>query len=451
MPDLTIYDNFGLDGLFKSNMTEEHTQLVNSRDNEDDEPIWGFRYLGFVGNISFNFVFQEIAYFNTIFGDSFGTLTNMMYCLANNISLVLMIWFGEKLSHRFRIVFGASCLGLILITIPLVAIYEFKFQIWYGLALIGFMGFANSIFTSATYSLSGMSSANARNGQNIGASIPSIIAWPLMVCLNKIFTLAIPQLGDRIAGATTFALLILAALLVFGIIPYYIWSMESTKSVQTILDSNKSNAVKDVTSEEKVRGLGAIIVATLPLALAVWGVSFLTFITIPDQVLAWESKHANMYPGGILGVQDVNIYIFQCSDTLGRFVVNSYPNLLNGPGIIAASASRLILLPLFFLATAQWYFLSYDLIRIGINAVWGISYGILVSLAFIHGPAQVPAHEGDTSGPTMSFAFENGVFMGSCIALCIQYFSRVLVEQRILNTEIQIGPSFQLVIRSFEC
>lgn len=417
---------------------------VDLKDNQlSHEPFFGFFYLGFCQHLASCFVFQQVAYFNSVLGGSFGTLLNICLCLADNLGLALMVRFGSGLNFRTRIAFSAICSTFLLVALPYVAASGFRFKIGYALCFVMLMGVCGSVFHGTVSGLTGLCSEKARSFQNLGASLPGTLAWPVMLVVNTFFSM-IGWTRSSIDEVTTYGGLILAAVVLCCVIPYYVLYFERTRAVQVAL-ANKE-IVADDDSSNGPRSKGSIILSTLPLAVAAWAVTFLSYIVIPDQVLEWKSeKYAHLYPGGDLAVQDMHIYVFQLFDTLGRFSIILKPDMFGPVSTMIGAWSRLLLLPLFYLSSGNVSFFGFDFFRLILNSTWGFSSGVFISLACNQGPNQVASNEGDIAGQTMSFAAENGVLMGSAVALAIRHIGNLVSNWTKNRQECLIGKNFTLV------
>lgn len=402
-----------------------------------EEPVYGFMYMGFVGNLAINFVFQEVAYLNANFGESFGTVMNMSYSAANNLCFIFLFIYGNRLSFRLKIALSSIGLGFALCAIPLLALSGTRFKMSLAVGLVVLMGVLGSIFSSASSGLGGLCSQRVRKYQNAGASLPCFIAWPLMLVLNKMFDM-IKWNITPIDSAVCVVVLFSAAVCCFGIFPYYICVLERNPIVVDVLQKRHF-------SPEKGVELSEVIFLTLPLALAIWWVTCSQFFVIPDKVLEYKSPNSGNYFGGTNGYPDTLIYVLQASDTLGRFFVAWKPTMLNRLGTIIAAAFRVCLIPLFFLSSGNVWIFKSDIFRILLNVIWGGTYGILISFCYILGPSQVATTQGDTAGLVIAFALENGVVGGSLASMGFKHVLRVLKSIYVSKSECSIGEQFHLV------
>ena len=413
-----------------------------------EEPLMGFVYFGFVGNLCFNFLLQEVAFFNAILGDSFGVLAGMIYAFANNLGQILIVWKGSSISFAWRIGVSSSLLGLILIFIPLLTVYEIPFRLSLALVLVACMGFMVAVLASAGYGLTGVCSSQVRIFYTVGASLPGLLALPIMIGFDFIFARVFNFSSERGEGgtmpsqvdtATTFGLLSISAVCMFVAVPHYLFSLGRSKTVLAALE-RVEGTTRPAASQTKLQ----IFTSTLPLALAVWNLMMVTFVVLPDQMIAWKTNHPNWYPGKEFGYQNINIYVFQIFDTVGRFLVAAGVSF--GPiSVMVASGLRILLIPFFFLATARISFFDNDFFKFALNAVFATSYGILLTLGMIQGSQQVRPDNADTAGYIMSFFLSNGIIFGAFIALGIQKIPLRYFQHKTYSGECRISENMQLI------
>jgi hypothetical protein len=384
-------------------------------------PVFGFIFFGIVCLLCFNFFLQVQAYLDTCFSKSFSEYANILYGLSNNCGQLLLIFYGSKFAFSSRIYYSAIALALILIAFPILSLITTNTTVGmtFGLLLTFGLGLFNAVIQSAGFGLAGICSSRSMEFFSVGQALAGILAWPLSLLLNFIFSAAGYSITASAAGrpsqvdvATTMTSLSLAAVVTLLFVPYYRFVMAKTPMVQGALkDLTTLNESELVQHRTKVK----IIKDTLPLAMAVWFVLFVTFTVFPSQLFAWKPSYGP-YPTEFF-YPCMMIYVFQVFDVVGRYLC-SYLQLTPARTKIG-SLSRAALIPLFYLATYNVWIFSNDVTKIIIMAVFAASNGFILTWCMIHGPSQVHKDERDVASYTMSFFLVNGIFFGSLASMAI--------------------------------
>ena len=401
------------------------------------EPIAGIIFFGFVANLPINYMMQEIVYFKSILGESFGAMCSMIYAISNLVGQVLVLLFASKFSFATRLSVSGIGIGFVLLCIPLMTLYEFSFRLGLSLSLMGLLGFLMAIFMSAAMGLSGMLSENLRNYFAVGMSLPGLSGWPIMLLLDLFFGFCglspvgrdgMPSAMDT---ATVLALMSIAGAAMFISVVYYLCGLSKTKVVMDALEADTKSTLVEESSSSDLKKIAPV----LPMAIAVFGVFFVTFIVLPDQITAWKSDRK--YIGGEFGYQNLNYYTFQIFDFAGRIAV-ALGFSLSPLGVGIGSLARFGLLPLFFLATHNVSIFEYDFTRFALTAVFAITYGALLTLGLKHGPAAVEKSKAATAGYIMSFALNAGIFVGACFAIGIQHVPAAIFKNAQYKRECRV-------------
>jgi hypothetical protein len=382
-------------------------------------PIVGFLFFGVVGLLCFNFFLQVLAYLDVAFSADFSTYANILYGLSNNCGQLLIIFFGSRFPFSQRIYVSAVGLALVLIAYPVVAAAVSSQSAGMGLALsLTFgLGFFNAVIQSAGFGLAGICSAKSMEFFSIGQALAGLLPWPLLLLLKVIFNACgFSNNSDSgrlspLAMACTLTSFLFAAVATFLFAPYYRFIMSKKPIVQQALsnlDVMKNSEM--VQHRPKMK----IIKDTLPLAFSVWFVLYVTFLVFPGHIFMWQSSYdmdSNFYAG-------LMIYIYQVFDVVGRYLVSVW--ILNPKKTMIGCALRVLLVPLFFMATYKVSFFANDITRIIVMAVFAAANGLLLTWCMIFGPSQVHKDEADIASYTMSFFLVNGIFFGSLTAMGIR-------------------------------
>jgi hypothetical protein len=411
----------------------EYPPLKHPVDEEPD-PIFGFLFLGFVGNICFNFLIQEMSYFNFIFGDLFGSLCGFAYAIMNNIGQLVIVSFGSRMSFAFRVCFACILIGCGMGALPVLAYFDIAFQMYFALVLVAIMGFGTAILSSAGFGLTALCSPRVRQFYNVGTSLPGVLALPQMLLMNCMFKNGFhlsDQRPDEFSAApmdmaTTLGLLLFGSACLLGMVPFYLFSLGRSKAVKDAILKLEEAKLK---TSKPPRKFYAILADTLPLAIAVWVVMFSTMMVFPDQITKWKSSAPERYPGGEFGYQNLTIYMFQICDVLARFLVVVGVDL-SPYQVKIGSGIRCALVPLIILSTGRIWIFGNDVFRFLIMGAFGVTYGILIAWGMVHGPNQVKGDEGDKAGYIMSFFLVNAILVGSTFAFLIRYIpNRIAISQ----------------------
>lgn len=408
--------------------TEVEIKSEGTRVGADDvkpqevkSPVVGFTFFGMVGLLCFNFFLQVLHFLDLSFGKDFSFYANIIYGLSNNVGQLLVILYGSKLPFSRRVYLSCTGLAVILVCYGVVAISRPSGAVGMSLGLIlSFgLGFFNAILQSAGFGLAGICSPKSMEYFCLGQALCGLAPWPFMLLMNVIFsslgfnTHEVNGWPSEVEAATSMTSLALASFFTLLMVPYYKYSLSRTTEVK-----NAIRGLNEYKSSEIVprRSRLAIIKSTLPLAASVWFVLYVTFVVFPGSIFKWTPSY-DTYPK-VISYFSMMIYVFQVFDVVGRYMP-AFGAVLSSRGIKIGSLSRLLLIPLFFLATYSISFFSNDITRILLMAVFAASNGFVLTWGMIRGPSQVDQDERDVASYTMSFFLVNGIFCGSMTALII--------------------------------
>lgn len=406
-------------------LVQAESKDIIKLEKDGKQPLAGFLFFGCVGLLCFNFFLQSLVYFDTCFSKDFSQYANIIYGLSNNCGQLLVIFYGGNFPFAKRIYYSCVALAVILVAYPILAVAttDQSLGMSLGLLLTFGLGFFNAVLQSAGFGLAGICSSKTMNYFSLGQAVAGLAPFPLVLLLKTIFLAFgvndVSSNTSRSADVDTACMmtsLAIAALVTVLMVPFYRFSLSQAPIVKKALvdlDSMKHSAV--IQHRPKMQ----IIKDTLPLAISVWFVLYVTFVVFPAQALKWNPSYGP-YPTS-LGYVGMMIYVFQVFDVVGRYTVNAVA--LSPKQSTIASITRMALIPLFILATYQVSFFSNDFTRIVIMALLAATNGFVLSWCMINGPSQVHKDEMDVACYTMSFFLVNGIFFGSLTSLAISKIS----------------------------
>lgn len=406
-----------------ADISNESTQDEIQVEKALSEPVGGFIFFGMVGLLCFNFFLQVLGYLSICFSEDFPFYANILYGLSNNCGQLLVIFYGSRIPFSTRIYISCTALAVILVAYPILAVASSSTAVGMGIGLfLTFgLGLFNALLQSAGFGLAGICSGKAMGYFSLGQALAGLSPWPMILLLTQIYTAAglsstngADSTPSSVQTACSFTALCLAAICTLVMVPYYYYGLSRTAVVKRALSSLETMKQSTLVQHRPVL---SIVRDTLPLAMAVWFVLYVTFVVFPGEIFKWTPSFGP-YPddGFYFGMM---IYVFQVFDVVGRYL----PALglkLNNRQVKIGSLLRMVLIPLFFLASYSVSFFSNDVTKILLMAVFAASNGFVLTWSMINGPSQVHKDEMDIASYTMSFFLVNGIFFGSLTALVIK-------------------------------
>ena len=407
----------------------EKQPAVHEERNErpEDVPIYGFFYLGVVGLLCYNFFLQVIGLLAERTRQNFVTTATFVYAVSNNVGQLICIFTGPYLSMNLRICFSCALIFVVSLGYPLVVNSDVPLGFHTGIGLTFALGFGNAVFQSAGFGLAAMMGERALNFMSFGQSFAGLVVWPSLLLLKLIISRvrgAVAMAPDSeitglppVVDTNTWPVIlgfVLVAILTVVTIPYYlIWFSRNTVIYRALQGDPAHPSRTDADTSR--RGVWMIIWKTLPLALTVWFLLFVTFLVFPGVVLSWEPtlgfflNHRNTY-------SEILIYTFQVFDAVGKLLA-LVGLRLSSFQVRMVTPWRLAWAVLFFAAGAGVAVLRCDVVRIGLIAVLAITNGLLITWCMIWGPGQVRRSEREVAGYVMSFFLVFGITCGTLAAM----------------------------------
>jgi hypothetical protein len=403
---------------------ETDSLIPKSETTDEAEPLGGFFFLGFVANLAFNYLLQEVKFFNDVFGPQFGRWAPTFFSGSTFLGQILMLFFGSMIPYGVRIVGSCLVLSGTIIAIPLMAWFHMTAHINIVYANIVVMGLMTAVVNSSGFSLTSLCSAKIRIHYTVGTCLAGVTAWPCMIMvglvLRKIFRMSSERLDPNVpnkAEVLTCVIVLGSATILYLVAAvYYMVGLSSAQATRQAIGTLEEKKRKSADQKVDWYGFWSTVLAVLPLAAAAWNVMFTTFLVLPSQMVEWKAtynyriKIANFY-------EEFVLFWFNVCDATGRGISLYFFELLP-VHVIAGSCARWILLPFFFLSTAKILFFHNDIFRLVLQGSFGLSYGILTTWAFALAPVQpgVKSENADIAGSLMSFIVVFGIMVGAGIA-----------------------------------
>jgi hypothetical protein len=417
--------------------TEKQELLVDpspakSPTEKINENIAGFVFLGFVANLAFNYLLQEIKFFNEVFGQTFGSRASFFYAVSTFVGQIVMFSFGSYVSYSIRFITSCLVLAGAIVSIPLMTYWRMDFQLAIVYVVVVILGFFTAVINSSGFTLTSFCSPNIRKAYTIGTCLAGVTGWISIrifdVILFKVFRMS-PQRDvenpDRPSNAEVInCVLVLGSAAVFFIFMalYYMCGLSQTKvvkdAVELFEEKNKQSELnkEELDETKKSSPFWDTVRAAMPMASAVWNVMFVTFLVLPDQLVQWKPSfdydftNPNTY-------HETAILSFNVFDVIGRLLSLSGMKLTESK-VIAGSVSRYALVLLYFFATYDFFIFGNDIVKLILQVLFGTSYGLLVTWAFILAPSQegIKPENRDIAGALMSMVAVFGILVGAAVS-----------------------------------
>ena len=414
---------------------EERTNLVTKSDapetadiNQESTPRFGFLFFGVVGLLCYNFFLQVIGHLAGRTRPSFLSAGVMIYGISNNVGQLLSIFVAPDFAVFTRV--WASCLLIALSAFAFPAIVHFhgSFGFASALAITSMLGLGNALFQSTGFGLAGVAGSISMNYMSFGQSVAGLLTWPLLLILETFYARAgmrsskVDGQPSAVESASVVTGFVAVGVVTLLFIPYYAWILRCNATVSAAV--NVISRVDNKPGSDKTP-IHTILGQTLPLALTVWGLLFVTFLVFPAVMLTWQPTRT--YPGGADSYYSLLIYVFQVFDCVGKYLAIAGLEL-SPLQLKYFSPVRILLALAFFGAQASLWIFGSDIFRVILVAAFATSNGLLMTWCMIHGPRQVRESEAEVAGSTMSFFLVNGIFFGSLTSLLISTCQRARPE-----------------------
>ena len=404
---------------------EAKSEILDVEIDQPDDPVYGFFFLGFVANLAFNYLMQEAKFFGDVFGQSFGSQAATFYALSTFAGQLVMLFFGSFFSFNLRFTVSSLVLGAGVIAIPLLTFWRWPLRLGLVFGTIVVMGLMTAVINSSGFSFTSLCSPRVRMFFTLGTCLAGVTGWISIQIVWAILTKFLKMKNERddpnvpIRTELITCIIVLGSATVFFVLAvvYYLGFLSKTPAAQrAFARAEKSKLTEEATETgENEISKSDSLKAAAPLALALISVMFATFILTPDQIVKWTqtssfeiSKNPNFYA-------ETMMFAFNLCDVIGRMASAFFLPALTETQVFVGSFARWLLVPMFFCATYKFWFFENDFVRLGLQILFGLSYGILVTWSFVLAPSQQgvnPKYAG-TVGALMSCVAVFGILLGA--------------------------------------
>ena len=410
----------------------EETSLLAEKPMKEvpREPLAGFLFIGFAANLAFNYLLQEVKFFNDVFGEAFGRRASFFFAFSNLIGQLLMLFYGSWVPHIIKIPVSCGILALSLVVIPALTWWAIPFKLNMVLGLVFVMGLMTAVILSSGFTLTSLCSPRVRLFYTLGTCVAGITGWVTIrvVELALVYGFDMSMKRNREDGGPTRAEFIQCGIVIvsgsaclIAAMIYYIFSLSKSQAVvQALCAGKKKGGVVD-----KKTAFWETVIASMPMALAGANIMLVTFIVLPDQMTPWRPSFGfwgnspNLY-------QESVIFGFNLFDVIGRLLA-IWAIRLNSVQVMAGSFSRWLILPCFFLASRHMSIFANDITKFVLLVVFGGSYGLILTWAFTLAPSQpgIKPENAEIAGALASFMVTFGIVLGTLVAAgvptCLSY------------------------------
>ena len=458
-----VEDKAETDPLIEQPAAPGVEDVESAKENQPSEPPplsspkLSMMYLGAVGGMCFTLIAQGTPFCNNVLGPTFGALGYTVLLLSFYLGQLVVFVKEENLSPITRMRVSGVGLGLTLVTFALVASFKFTFRLGFALLVVCLGGLFASILLMTT-GRTGLQGGNVDVSSFayyvIGVGLPGLFGLPAQFCVRLVlkhllgFSAVKNESGvSPVDTGAMLALLLLAAALAFGAVGVAQWSLREQFAENE--SKNESEQALDKPAQEEVtKSFGDLFVAILPACIGLALTAFATHSIVPIQLVGWTTKHEKYYPGGQLGYQEMNLFVFQIFSMIGRpLMVLGYG--WEGIHVLVCSMVRILFIPLFLASSAQVTFLEWDVVKFALVAFFGLSDGALMLLGMLKGVhSQTETRRGFAICTYITFLFlVSGAVVGTGGGLALNQIPK-LFEHKVIGSECSVSDQFAVVCRT---
>jgi hypothetical protein len=225
------------------------------------------------------------------------------------------------------------------------------------------------------------------------------------------------EFGQLQAGSVV--IFVLSGAAVLACIPVFRYMQRDRFFVDLRAKEAQRAMAGDLEIAQSSRSVWETVKEVLPMCSMIWVNFVLLFVVFPDSIGIWAFRNKN----ALLNLDDetmmqIFFFVFNVFDFLGRSLV-SWGVTLKPRGVMGVTASRVVLLALFYLVTyksdVEW--LKNAVTRIVVLAVFVVTQGLAVTWSFILAPRNLKTTaENQIAGNLSSFGLVNGILVGAIIA-----------------------------------
>ena len=410
---------------------DDKSVLIESRDSQvsessagQDDPILGFFFLGFVANMSFDYLLQEAKLFSEIFDPSYSGHAPAYHSGATLLGQFIMLFFGTSRYYTARIASGLAILGVTMLVLAILIYVNTAHRIAFLYLDIFVMGLTTAVVNGSGFALIGYCSERVRLFYSVGSCLGGAMAWVSMQISTFAIVKALGVASTRIKKeepskaeilncfcviASAFVFFLLAAI-------YYLFKLSRSPAVIAAERKAMEAQQGDKSDSDSTTGKSLFwetAVTASPLCLAIGNIIFTSFMIHPDQAVHWTA-HQVHFKSSPTFFQDFAVFAFNGFDLVGR-LLTTFAIRLDHSHVFSGSFLRWILILFYLLAAAEFWVFENDFVKLALQASFGLSYGILLTWAYTLAPTQKglkPGSEG-TVGVITSFVAVGALLLGS--------------------------------------
>jgi len=431
--------------LYKDMEKEDnHIENENSHDQDTTHNHSFFIYsiLTFMGAgllTPWNVVINSFPFFLSLYNDqTFPFYISAFYSYSGVPVLILMVWFGNKISMRIRIVGSFVIQAGIMIAMPLLSQYSSKIP----LALMVLNGLCTCALQSSLMGLISSFPPVYSQGFMFGQGIAGALS-----SYAQIIALATTASGNSDVFTSAVVYFSAAALVMAGGAIAYLWlerlpaaqvylrsapgllkitRNDESESIELLSEDGMPTDTSDISSPEGLT-LSKLLYLVWPALAAIFLVFCMTFCVFPGLENAIEYKNqlgsaANSIldgkSNGRWGV--VLLAVFNTFDAVGRFLPGRIICLPRS-SLLPITLLRFGFVPLFYIcAKGISSSIFGDVFALVLVAFFALSNGYVASLVFMLSPSRLEGRSSSDKervGFLLSLMLNLGITVGSQIAL----------------------------------
>jgi hypothetical protein len=386
-------------------------------------PYWQMMYIGIAGFFFWTLLIIQTPTIDKFFGGPEVVFyVTVAYGLTSNLFRVFYVWYAARTKTsqadqmRNLIVIGASLTAIFMIGYPiamaLLGTDNDERGFWTAIFLAGLVGLWTSLIVNAGFGLMSMAPAKSANFFLTGQTVIGVLTWPFLIILRLAVTRIANEVSDRtdlITAAISFSV---AAAVVAGIIPLYLFKTRhhSVFAQASIHGSNWSDIKK------------VFRLIRTP-ALCAWICGVGTWCVFPGQVSRWHPSTKDTFDTPLY--RSFLVYMFSIAEMIGRASPQLFPNMLKVSDLylwIFTVGRCCVLIPIFIMTSkASTGFLANDWFRLVLVVLFGLVNGANFSTSNMIAPRRIQAGLKMHAGTLLSLVAINGKFTGTLLGLALKY------------------------------
>ena len=430
---------------------------MKKSDPPDPLLYWIFAFMGAGLLTPWNCVINSFPFFTTLYTSSVNASLpfwmSAAYSYPSVPMLLFMVFFGERLTLRTRIVGPFAAQALIMAALPLVAPTSYLVPL--GLMFIN--GLLTGLLQSSLFGLAAAFPPTYSQAALLGQGLAGAVSSYAQIAVLAAAAASPSSDYTRPAAIAYFSA---AALVMAGGAAAYLYLVrlplareylaafkaheaearlhgpdggggaeggvdggaEDDEDSRALLLSGPGAALAQAPPlSTAFRSAWRVLKRVWPSALGIFLVFVMTFICFPGLMNAIPYRNG-LGPGAgpVLGSSGrwavALLAVFNTFDTIGRFLPGRVM-LLRASWLLPASIARFALVPLFVACARGWAPAFGDVFALLLLAVFGVTNGYVASCVFMLTPPLVEDRDQERSGFLLSFFLNTGITVGAQIAL----------------------------------